>query len=362
MLPRVKAWKVAGRVVVAAALTALLLVVWLRGMDLSAVARQVGDARPVWVAACSGLAVVHVLLRARRWRVLLEVSDGGSGEAPPRPPFGELVSAIVLGYAATFIVPGRLGEVMRPALLWLRTGYPAGRALASVVLERLLDLATVLTLLLAFVLVEPDRATPALTRTAVLLFAVAAAGGAALVVLHRTRGDMAGRLVDAVARRVPSRLGSKVASLGHGFLRGFDALHAPGAWWRLPAWSLLVWGSIVAGLQCAILATGAEAPASAGLVLVPLSAAGIAVPTPAGVGGYHAAFTYGMTAFLGTGAERAAATAVVAHAASVLPMIAWGVVLFWRMGLSLSGLAGALRGVRERPESGQAGARPEVAS
>src|ERR671911_240084 len=54
--------------------------------------------------------------------------------------------------AATFLLPARAGEVIRPYLLARREGLPATAAFATIILERLLDLVTVLGLFAVFVL------------------------------------------------------------------------------------------------------------------------------------------------------------------------------------------------------------------
>src|SRR5262245_9003741 len=61
----------------------------------------------------------HNVFRALRWRWLL---DPVSPDVPFRPMF----VAIVLGYMTTWILPGRIGEVVRPGLLSARTAVPLG--------------------------------------------------------------------------------------------------------------------------------------------------------------------------------------------------------------------------------------------
>jgi hypothetical protein len=59
----------------------------------------------------------------------------------------------VIGFAASFLLPARPGEVLRPYLLARREGLPPTAAFATIILERLLDLVTVLLLFGVFVLV-----------------------------------------------------------------------------------------------------------------------------------------------------------------------------------------------------------------
>ena len=67
--------------------------------------------------------------------------------------------ATVIGFAASFILPARAGEVIRPYFLARqapveqRGTMTATGAFATIILERLLDIVTVLVLLALFVFV-----------------------------------------------------------------------------------------------------------------------------------------------------------------------------------------------------------------
>ena len=57
----------------------------------------------------------------------------------------------VIGFAANALIPGRVGEVLRPYLLARRENLNATSAFATIILERVLDLVTVLLLFACFV-------------------------------------------------------------------------------------------------------------------------------------------------------------------------------------------------------------------
>src|SRR4051812_2718918 len=58
-----------------------------------------------------GLFFTHHILRAMRWRYLLPDSTG------PRPSLRQLFDSTILGNLATFLLPFRIGEFIRPLLL-----------------------------------------------------------------------------------------------------------------------------------------------------------------------------------------------------------------------------------------------------
>src|SRR5262245_33906906 len=102
----------------------------------------------IWRASWSALAlaavinVAHNVFRVLRWRWLL---DPVRENVPFRPMF----TAVILGYMTTWLVPGRVGELVRPALLSAREKIPLGPCLGTVVADRLLDGVAIVALFAA---------------------------------------------------------------------------------------------------------------------------------------------------------------------------------------------------------------------
>jgi glycosyltransferase 2 family protein len=63
-------------------------------------------------------------------------------------PFGSMFAINSIGFLSINVVPLRLGELVRPALLAEKHSVPFGEAMAAIVLERLLDVAMLLFMLL----------------------------------------------------------------------------------------------------------------------------------------------------------------------------------------------------------------------
>ena len=101
------------------------------------------------ICSCCALIVTALtyVLRALRWQYLL---------APIGPThFGNAFRTTVIGFAASFLLPARAGEVIRPYLLARKESLSATAAFATIILERLLDLVTVLLLFGVFVALIP---------------------------------------------------------------------------------------------------------------------------------------------------------------------------------------------------------------
>lgn len=352
------------RVVISLVLTALFLALFLRAFDLGAAWRSLRAASPALVAMSVAINLVGFVLRAYRWRVLL---------APVRPGLGmyNLTSTTFIGFMVSFLVPFRLGEVVRPVLLARRERLSAGAALATIALERLLDALAVMGLFLLFVLsprgaallaAPAGGAAPApgalVLRQAVTASAVLAGIGVAAVGLLVAFPHT----VLAAARRLaPGGVGGAAARLIEPlerFVSGFAVVRRGRGLALSVALSFALWLLIDLGVLCGVRALGLSlALPDIFALMVPL-AIGIAVPTPGGVGPYEFLAQISLTDLWGVDAPRAAAAAVTLHAIALLPTIAAGLAFMWRDGLRPSDVRALASMPDERAPVGGAAARP----
>ncbi|MCZ6832291.1 MAG: lysylphosphatidylglycerol synthase transmembrane domain-containing protein, partial [Acidobacteria bacterium] len=117
------------KLVLGLVLAGVLLWWFFRDVDLESVAHAVGEARWGWLGACLALTLLHYLVRAWRWRLLLLPLKRGI-------PIRLLVEGVLAGYAVSFILPGRLGELVRPALVARRERLSMTGTLATVGVDR----------------------------------------------------------------------------------------------------------------------------------------------------------------------------------------------------------------------------------
>ena len=89
--------------------TVALIALFLRQADLSAVGRELAHAHPGGVLLALLASVATFVFRTFRWQYLLLPSG--------RVPFGPAFRATVIGFGANALLPGRVGEVLRPYLL-----------------------------------------------------------------------------------------------------------------------------------------------------------------------------------------------------------------------------------------------------
>ncbi len=197
-------------------LVAVLVLLWWRGPDWNVVHDAFNLVNWAWVAFAIGLNLVSVLLRSFAWRLTID-----QALEPPRPLFGRIFSAFSIGLLANAVLPGRIGELARVAVL--RRHLPHGRGttgalVGTVFAHRLFDLFPAL-LLVAYVL-----ATAKIPHWAVTSLVVVSALGvllftaAVLSARHRQRPAIEGarplRRLLAMARQGLAVLRSPVAAAG----------------------------------------------------------------------------------------------------------------------------------------------------
>jgi uncharacterized protein (TIRG00374 family) len=337
-----------GRLAAGAVLALLLLALFFRGIDWNALGQALAAARPLPLL---GLVLVTVLVysaRAWRWGDLL---------APlGRVGFADLFSATMVGFASGLLVP-RAGEILRPWLISRRHAISTSAGFATIILERLVDLITVLLLFALYLFVLPAPASQTEGRLVNLLKLGGAATGAAalgalvfLLALHAN----AERVVAAAERllaRAPRWLASPLGRMLHAFSDGLAVLRAPaGHLARIAAQSLVVWLLIALGFHLNHMAFRVDLPFHATFLLIAFLVVGVAIPTPGMVGGFHAFYLIALNEVYGVDRATAAAAGISAHALSNLPVLVLGLALLGREGLSLARVAEVTREGEKRQE------------
>jgi uncharacterized protein (TIRG00374 family) len=326
------------------ALAVGLLAFFIRNADLGRVWSEMRSARIDLLVVAALVTVAMYFVRAERWQYLLEPLG------PTR--FWIAFKTTVIGFAAIMVLPARAGEVLRPYLLARHEGLPATATFATIIVERILDLAAMLLLLgiyLAGFGEEAARAAPALYR------AIAAGGmalGAMAIVVLGAMFVMAGHperlhgLVLKIERVLPARLAHAVARLARTFAQGLAVVRRPRRIVLALGWSLVLWVLIAVYGWLVARAFGIQFPLRGSFLLSAMLVVGVALPTPGGVGGVHEAFRLGVTSFFGADNDTAVGAAIVLHGITTVLVTAGGFWFAIRDGLtvrSLKAIAGDAR-------------------
>ena len=327
------------RVILSFLLTAAFLALFLRSFDLGAAWISLRGASP-WLLALSVLLnLAAYLVRAWRWRHLM---------APIKERIGlyNLTSTTFIGFMISFLVPMRIGEVVRPVLLARREKVSSSAAIATIALERLFDAMTVMGLYLLFTLtghggtvLAPPADGTAVSQASGLLREGARAAGllvaagfpvVALLVLFPER--FIGWLHRFNKGGPQSRLG-KVIGVLEQFLGGLGSVRRGKELGAIVGSSLVMWLMIDLSVFVGLLAFDLPMVFLDTFLLMVALTVGISVPTPGGVGPYEYFCKLSLTDFWKVPASVAGAVAVTSHAIAMLPPILIGLLLMWKDGV-----------------------------
>jgi uncharacterized protein (TIRG00374 family) len=324
-----------------ALLGVILLALFLRNANLHDVWVEVTRARIELVLLAMGTTAVTYVLRAVRWKYLLSpIGHVGLGNA---------LRMTVIGFAASAVLPARAGEVLRPWLLARKEGLSATAAFATIILERVLDTVMVLLFFGFFLLIaDPDfaRGDPvAFSRLKLGGVGAALVSLLALGMMFFLAGHP--RTLDSLQALFERVLPARLAAVGTRFLRtfaeGLAIVRQPRRLAVALLWSVPLWLSIATGIWLVSRAFHIELPFTGSFLVMALLVVGVAVPTPAGVGGFHYFYRLAATAFYAAPNDRAVGAAIVLHAVSFVPVAVVGLILLAREGISLAGVGSVLR-------------------
>ncbi len=326
------------RVAVSVGLAAILLVLFLRTLDFAAVGRAIRAAHVGWLlGAVAANLVATPLFRSWRWGLFLKRAG--------RPSAFDLNSATSIGFAASTLLPARAGEIVRPVALARRAGLPVAPCLASIALERLIDLVVCVLLFVVYAVgwapqnmggEAADRF--ALLRHIALVFGAGTLAGLAVLAFLAAKPERTDRFVKPLLGPLPEKIGARIEAILLSFLDGLGALGTAKDVAVVAASSVALWALIASQVWMTLLAFDVAVPYPVSFFVLAWAILGLAIPTPGGVGGYHTAVAYALTAFYGISRDRAAAFALVSHALSFVPITLLGLVFLLAGGLSLKTL------------------------
>ena len=314
-----------------------LLAFFLKDADFGSIAATLAGADGWLIALAISLIMVSYVVRALRWRYLL---------APlGRARLFVCFETTVIGFMVNFLVPpGRLGELARPYLLARREGLSASSTFATVFLERVLDLITVIFLVGGWLLLGPapggagsQEAVYALKIGGLTASAGAGLGLVAMFLFARNVRDRGSMLawVERQIQKLPSKVAGPLFRFVTKFGEGLGVLVDRDNLARAGILSLAVWLNIALAFWLGARAFHVVFPYGATFLVIGFLTVGVAVPTPGGVGGYHVMCALALTLLFGVNENTAKAVALASHAIAVVPVSLLGMVFFARERLSL---------------------------
>lgn len=266
---------------------------------------------------------VH-LLRTVRWGILLEPLDNAIG-------FKRLNAASAVGFMLLVILPLRMGEVARPALIADadRKKITFSSALASVAVERVVD-GIVMTLLLLGILPFVHGDSPDVNKVRLfgwLFFAVFGGGGVFLVFAYFQHA-LALKIVHTVGDPISPKLTAKALGIMEAFIRGLHAVPSVSKIGAFLVLTVVYWGLNGYGLSVLAKGFGFELDPLAMYTTLAVVTVGVMIPAGPGMAGV---FQWATEVGLGL----VIPAAVVGRVAGAYSNVLWAAQFGQQVGLGL---------------------------
>lgn len=301
-----------------------LFVLLLRSVDLGKLGTAFSSADyPLLLLAVPPF-LVTFFLRIPRWGLLF---------GDDAPEFDTLFGAMNVGYAINFLLPARLGEIVRAYWIRDRTTIGMVRTLSTIALERVTD---GVTLVIILILVAPTVAFPGSLLGPALLVGAAFVTALAVMASLAYGAAREHHPLARALRRLEGGRASLVARVVLQLVEGLRALHSKRALALLVLYTVAIWISNSTLLWLVLRAFHIEAPFTAGLLLTAVLNLGMAVPsTPGYIGVYDFLFVW-MLKLYGVARAPALAAALGMHAIAFIPFAVVGIVYLARAGVTMT--------------------------
>ena len=302
-----------------------------RGIDFNETLLYLKKIQLGYAALSLFFIVLMQALRSYRWGVILQPIE--------RIDQFTLFAVTSVGFLAISAIPARIGELARPYLISKKSSIKMSSAFGTIIVERVLDSLSVLTITIAVLLLQDLPSW--MIKSGILFFAITVLIIAFIIVLVWQR-ETAVKIIDRILQLLPGKLAQKVMSVIHHFIDGFQVITDVKRLLYLLFLSMVVWVVDAAVIYSMFLAFGFDLPLLAAFVIMVILIAGIAIPTAPGfIGNWHYACILGLGLF-GIAKPEALAFALVYHFLSMLVVVVLGASFLPFNKFSISDLTGQM--------------------
>ncbi len=339
-------------------ISALALYLAFRNVPLGELVDYLASIHIPWIIPAVLVVLISFALRALRWKIILASTQKIS--------FWPTYHPMMIGFMINCILPGRIGEIARPAILKKKEGVPFTAGLATVATERVFDaglLIAFFAVVLAFVDIDPQVNIPfgqyTLNRETLMaigtgLFRLCLVGIAGIVVISVDASrNLLIRFIECFPTflvflkqnhrdLIADKLCRVIVKIINNFADGFSMVKSPFKLAACTGLSLIIW--ILSAVSYYLMALGCPGldisfiELSAVMIIVCFF---IALPSVPGFWGIWEAGGVFAMALFGVPAREAAGFTLANHAVQMFPIIIAGLYSAVLTGVKIRQFAGA---------------------
>ncbi|HQR33333.1 MAG TPA: lysylphosphatidylglycerol synthase transmembrane domain-containing protein [Blastocatellia bacterium] len=277
-----------------------------------------------------------IFVRSLRWQVFL---------APiAQVRLSNLIAATAVGFGGLFVI-GRAAEIIRPTVLSLRERLQPSATFATILIERIFDTVTVVTLFaicLLFSTLPPEQAIfwqkVGGTKMLGLIFLIGISVGLVVLVFLKLKAKTVMPWLAAKSTRLPKKLAQLLLNFVGHLADGLGILLDLKKLFIAVLYTIVVWSLIASATWLTLYAFGLSFPLMRIIFILGFGLVGSIVPTPGGsAGAFHAAAAKALE-FLGVESNLAASVAIVYHLIAFGPPFVLGLYYLIRHDISFNQL------------------------
>jgi glycosyltransferase 2 family protein len=300
----------------------------LRHVPVAELGYSVARANLSWLLLAIALQLLAVIARAQRWVVLL----GEKGR------LADSFWAQGVGYLFTNVLPLRMGEPARVIIMGERCKLPIMQVAASALVERVLD---VVTIVLALILVLPWMNVPTLVIRTGMTFGLLSLTAIIVSLLAVRFGSGSERLLQYLFKAIPALPIEAIIGRWRELIIGLSPLARWQVAWQGVVWSLASWAFSIGMYWCVLRSFQPDGSLVEAVFMVVALSFAVTVPSSPGfVGIFQLVGQQALVLPFGAKYEATNALAITmtAHLIYYLLTTLLGIIGLWQLGESFGNL------------------------
>jgi len=292
----------------------LALFLAFRNVSFHAVYQSIRGLEIEYIPIAVVLFFASFVVRVYRWQVLC----GAVKSIPPR----RLYSPMMIGFMGN-LLPFRAGEFIRAFLLGKREDIGFSASFATIVVERIFDMISILVLFAGLLVFNPlvfvphsgtsDPRIASAVRSFGVMSLAFCMGLVAFCYFLVHQRERTVRLVHFFARVLPRKVQQRIEEILRSFTEGLGILRDPKGILVVVLFSALLWAVIIVANYPLYYAYRIESivPPSSLVTLLVLTCAAVMIPTPGFLGPFQLAVTFVLADLYGVDRAEAASFSLV---------------------------------------------------
>jgi uncharacterized membrane protein YbhN (UPF0104 family) len=309
-----------------------LLLLWLafRDINFTNLGKGLREAKYFWLTLSLLFAVFAYLSRARRWILLIEPLGY-------TPSLKNVFYSMMTGYLANMALP-RIGEISKCVALGRKENIPVDQLIGTVVIERTIDLLSLMVIMVIMLFVDGSTLGPFLIDNVympmhqkltslfgsawVFWIMLAATCGAFLVILYLLRRKL---------RKF--RFFAKFFDTGRGIIHGLKTIGKMGKIWEFIFHTVFIWINYILMTWVVVFSVKSTSHLglSDGIFILVIGGLAMSAPVQSGLGAFHFIVSRGLLVVYGISLEDGLVYAILAHESQLIFGAVLGVYSFYAL-------------------------------